>query len=48
MEIQGLLYTRPTGGHEHVIKRVSGLQIGEPPVDIQGSYEISYTFAMDE
>ncbi|XP_016659026.1 uncharacterized protein LOC107883463 [Acyrthosiphon pisum] len=35
-------------GHGHDIGRVPGLRMGERPVDIQDSREISQTFGMDE
>jgi len=34
--------------HKHDIGRVPGLRMGERPVDIQGSHEISHTFGTDE
>jgi len=34
--------------HEHAIGRVPGLRMGERPVDIQDSREISHTFGTDE
>jgi len=33
---------------EHAIGRVPRLRMGERPVDIQGSREISHTFGTDE